>query len=592
MKNHSHLVRRKATYYIRVIIPAYLHYLSRKKQYFHSLFTTDFYEALDKLSQARYKIDQRIKLLRAIHMEIQNGKLILNDTDINKMVKQRLEMLDDVLNNCFDDIMDGDFDKETLSIFPKEPFEEKKAQDKSYSEKEYRLDCVEVYIKEYLRGLKTDKKTHHSTFKLLERLDVEDIEIISRTSNPDWQKETVSAMRGLEKYTMDKIDSVAQDIAFTKTIPPRIYSCLQAINAEKSIAMNAAVQSKTKWQKVFKEFSEYKTDAKGTSPNTINDNRLCLETVFEIIGKPYVESITYKDCFLVCNKIGKVPTNRKERFGNTPLSTLIEQEHDKCLSSKSIKKYLGVFKEFMVFCKKRRYIQESFSDDIEIPKKKNGIKRMGFSEVELKKIFNHETYPRRVSRDYAFRYWIPLIALYSGMRSNEICQLYVDDISVQDNIWYFQLSDNHQDQHLKNPHAKRIVPVHPKLIEFGFINFVREVQKSGHQRLFHQLKYSPKNHYTNAIGSWTKRYLKSLGIDSPSKVFHSFRHTAKAHLRDNKVSQEYQNALCGWGSSNIGESVYGGQVPVKILYEELCKLQYPFLDKNLKAIMAHNKTNR
>ena len=589
MHNHTYLIKRNSTYYIRMRIPSSLQYLIAQKQFCYSLKTNNFYEALDNLHLERYKMELKMRILRAINMDIQDGKLVLDEIDINKMVKHRLELLDDVLNNHFEDIMSGVFNKESLSLFPQTTFSEKQAESPSYSKKDYELDCVEIYIKEYLQNLKTDKKTHFSTYKLLERLEKDDIELISRSETPQWQKDTMSAMRGLEKYTMDKLTAVKNDIPFNKNIPPRIYSCLQAINAENSKNMNDGIQSKTKWEKVFKEFAEYKIDAKGTTANTVEANKVCIETAFEILGKQYVESITYKDCYKVCNNIGKVPLKWKEKYKGVKLATLIKQEHDKCLSKTSIKKYLRTFKEFMLFCKKRRYTFESFSEDIEVPKKKEVIEITGFTEAELKKIFNAKTYPRKISIDYGFRYWIPLIALYSGMRLNEICQLYVDDCDEIDDVHFFNLTDERKDQHLKNKQSKRCVPIHPKLIEFGLLDYIKKVRKEKRDRLFYQFKYSEKNHYANMMSGWFARYLKSIGIDDRSKVFHSFRHTVKPYLRDAKISQEYQNAICGWGTSDIGEKVYGGQVPIKILYDEISKLEYPFLEKNLKTIRNKNK---
>ena len=265
-----------------------------------------------------------------------------------------------------------------------------------------------------------------------------------------------------------------------------------------------------------------------------------------------------------------------------------EQDNQDKISITSVKKYLRAFKEFMLFCKQRHYIPESLNDDVLIPKRKESVKVDGFTNDELKLIFNPSFYPKKDNIYHPCRYWIPLIALYSGMRLNEICQLYVDDIKYN-NIWYFSLTDERELQHLKNEQSKRDIPVHPKLIELGFINYVKEVRKCKKERLFYTLQYSKKNHFSNAVSGWFARYLKSLNIEGRNKVFHSFRHLVKPMLRDAGIAQEYQNAICGWSSNDIGERVYGGKVPIKKLYEEICKLQYPFLDKNLEEIKKLNE---
>lgn len=42
--------------------------------------------------------------------------------------------------------------------------------------------------------------------------------------------------------------------------------------------------------------------------------------------------------------------------------------------------------------------------------------RAGFTDDELKKIFNPKTYPRKIAIDRIYDFWVPIIALYSGMR--------------------------------------------------------------------------------------------------------------------------------------------------------------------------------
>ena len=125
-----------------------------------------------------------------------------------------------------------------------------------------------------------------------------------------------------------------------------------------------------------------------------------------------------------------------------------------------------------------------------------------------------------------------------------------------------------------------------------YINGIRETSYKTAEypgRVFYQLRYSPKNHYIQAISQWFGRYLKGLGIDSRSKVFHSFRHNAKQAMRDADIPQEFQNALAGWSGSDTGERVYGGNFPIKKLYNEISKLNYSFLKRNIERIAAKNK---
>lgn len=128
------------------------------------------------------------------------------------------------------------------------------------------------------------------------------------------------------------------------------------------------------------------------------------------------------------------------------------------------------------------------------------------------------------------------------------------------------------------------MPVHPKLIEIGFEEYLMSVRAKRKERLFYQLSYSDANHYTDKMSKWFGRYLDELGIISKRKVFHSFRHLVKPELRDADIPQEYQNAICGWEGQDTDERTYDSNFKINVLYNELCKLHFPFLEDNLKKI--------
>jgi site-specific recombinase XerD len=413
---------------------------------------------------------------------------------------------------------------------------------------------------------------------------------------PEWQKSAVSAVKLLDTYTTGKLESVEQNQQYTQFIPPIIYTALEAINREKSQKINEVSKSNVKWESLFKEFAADKRVENASKENTLDANRTSLETIFAMLDKKYVNTITEEDCVFVYQNIRKVPVKWKVHFKGSKLSTVIKQDYDKgnvkCLSTRTVKKHLQVFKAFLLFAKEKHCLEENLTASIKVPKKiKDGKKILSFTNQELKKIFNPKTYPKKNSPMFSYRYYVPLIALYSGMRLNEICQLYVDDIKKCGSVYYFHLTDEREDQSLKNETSRRDVPIHSKLIEMGLLDYIEDVRKAKKKQLFYQLKYSAKNHYTGAMGSWFGRYLESIGITGKDKVFHSFRHTVKPRLRDAGISQEYQNMICGWSSNDIGERVYSAEAPILKLSQELEKLQYPFLEDNFQKIIKENTSH-
>ncbi len=57
------------------------------------------------------------------------------------------------------------------------------------------------------------------------------------------------------------------------------------------------------------------------------------------------------------------------------------------------------------------------------------------------------------------KFWLPLIAVFSGMRQEEICQLHVEDIRQDEGVWFIDINDR-PPRKLKNATAVRRVPVH------------------------------------------------------------------------------------------------------------------------------------
>lgn len=161
------------------------------------------------------------------------------------------------------------------------------------------------------------------------------------------------------------------------------------------------------------------------------------------------------DCRMVSQKIHNLPKKWTERYKGQKLKDILARDNTDVISLTSVKKYLRVFKEFLEFCKVNQYINDSFQSLITISRRKEAVEVQAFTKDELKKIFDPKTYPRVMDKKYAYRYWIPLLALFHPVRLNEICQLYIEDVRLDKGVWYLNLTDERKDQHLKNPQSRR-----------------------------------------------------------------------------------------------------------------------------------------
>jgi integrase len=205
-----------------------------------------------------------------------------------------------------------------------------------------------------------------------------------------------------------------------------------------------------------------------------------------------------------------------------------------------------------------------------------------FTENELKKIFQKHNYIEftEVEKHKYSNYWCPLISVFSGLRLNEICSLYLDNIiQVKSNgrakRWCFNILEesDRPDKHLKTLSSRRIVPVHDVLIDLDFIEFVELLKKrhTNRERLFQELKYGEGSYIRNVSYFFNKKYLPLLGLKTDKKNFHSIRHTVVDHLKQKLVDISFINELVGHHHGNIDLDRYGKGYNSDIIYNKCVK---------------------
>jgi integrase len=177
----------------------------------------------------------------------------------------------------------------------------------------------------------------------------------------------------------------------------------------------------------------------------------------------------------------------------------------------------------------------------------------------------------RVVRDKFF--WLPLLALYTGARLEELGQLRLSDIRSAHGIDFLDLNTIDEGKSLKTATSRRCVPVHPELVRLGFLDHVRELRSVEGRMLFPELKPDKHGKLTSAFSKAWRRYCDRIGVYVPQKTFHSFRHTFEDAGRRARVPEEIRDALTGHASGGIGR-MYGDGVPLEVLAEEIARINY------------------
>lgn len=135
----------------------------------------------------------------------------------------------------------------------------------------------------------------------------------------------------------------------------------------------------------------------------------------------------------------------------------------------------------------------------------------------------------------AHKMWLPMVALHTGARINEICQLNPQvDIGVSEGVPYFHFTDETEGDErirksVKNAASRRRVPIHPDLISAGFMEYVEATKTTKAKLLFPHWAPSKQQASPNAE-DWFSEFLRDNGLrdDTPGRRvvgFHAFRST-------------------------------------------------------------------
>lgn len=218
-----------------------------------------------------------------------------------------------------------------------------------------------------------------------------------------------------------------------------------------------------------------------------------------------------------------------------------------------------------------------------VDKRKANEKRLNFEDTHIRAIFSGLVYtggelPKAAGG--AAAYWLPLLALFTGGRLNELGQLrpsdvyeesYVDHAGAEQRAWVIRITSDEADGlDVKTESSVRRIPVHPKLIELGFIEFVETTRTS--PCIFHAITLDRDGKITGTWGKWfINQYLrKDCGIPTDKRlVFHSFRHTFKHLARLAGIPKDVNDAFTGHSSGDAADSYGGLSYPLAPLVESM-----------------------
>jgi site-specific recombinase XerD len=226
-------------------------------------------------------------------------------------------------------------------------------------------------------------------------------------------------------------------------------------------------------------------EAKKLKSSTAASYRTAFEKFLSVVGEKTASEVTPQDLEHFRQQLEFSRSNKGKR---------------EALSATTIRKYCSHIGEFFAAVAGEGPERANPAATLEKPSSAapspTSSKQVAFSAEQLARLFaapiftgcqddNHITRPGQyICRDG--RYWFAVLKLYAGVRSGESKALMTTDILKHHGIWHI---DIHNDS--RTGVGNRMVPVHSKLVEMGFLDWVEERRaRVGEGSLFEPRKYA------------------------------------------------------------------------------------------------------
>jgi len=359
---------------------------------------------------------------------------------------------------------------------------------------------------------------------------------------------------------------------------------------------------------VARDFARFRQE-QGISPKTVSDDDMARRYFVDLVGDRQMQQLTPEDAQTFANSLLRVPRDYGKGIYQrmTPrkaieLADRIEEEiakvsdaqqvvrvdsqrlslpqaRRKCerLRKKTANKHLTFFTSLWrsPLVPRSLRVMNPFEGTLykkgQIDKEtaRRGT-RVPFTQDELKALFAssiwngcrrpfHEEVARQKSATL-WKYWCPLLALYTGLRREEVARLRKDDFDTSTGVWLLRVQATY-DRRLKSKAAIREVPIHSKLVSLGLRDYVDGLSEKA--PLFPDLRPTGAyKEYGEQLGKWFRTYRQTRGLYSPHTDFHSFRHAFVVGLRDAGVAVDMIALLVGHEYGGVTASVYGRQVSI------------------------------
>lgn len=547
MPKTTNLYRRGSTFYFRIRIPKdLLDYYGGKREIQRSLKTSDYKTARQKVSIEKVHQEAEFQNYRSSKLSKSTKRSLsdFSEIEINSIVfrwfedQDKLSAIDSLM---FEERQDLSKDEAMDNLKDEVGFWQNELKDKQESPR---------YLEHLLNEQNITSDFKHYNYKYLLDLYV--------------KMRLELATRSMQRFGGGTVKGTGDQSFY-----------LNQTNA--TVQQTHGLKGKTSFGQLCDMYEKHRTEQMGLKERSLKQLREEIGFLKKFISADEkLTNIKREQCRKVFELLKKIPTNSTKLYPNKSIEDVIalgKLHGKKLLSPRRVNAYTARLSSIFKFGIDEELIDTNPSTNLQVSDPVNAQdKRLPFNQDQLKRIFEDPEYKNYTSLPPNMRgakFWIPIIALYTGMRMEECCQIHASDIKDIGKVKAIEVKRS-----LKTKNSKRTIPIHPCLEKLGFLELVQDKKQKNEDHLFSDLHKNKLGIYSHAFSKWFNRHLDKLDLKDPKICFHSFRHNFRDALRQHNTPTHITRGICGWKGHGM-EEVYGTPDNAETLYKYLKEVSYP-----------------
>jgi integrase len=312
------------------------------------------------------------------------------------------------------------------------------------------------------------------------------------------------------------------------------------------------------------------------SPKTAKQGVTIFNLIAEMLGDPPVGEVTKAHIRQLGLDMTRLPANLAKRYPGLPVvDVLAKTAGDEAvarLESRSVNKNYQHVRTLFAWAAEHDHIALSPAavlHDVEEGRAQDA--RKAFEDADITAFFVEIA--KKSKEPYGL--WIPRIMAYTGCRMGEAAQLRKVDIRTEQGVAVFDFNEESEQKNLKTEGSRRCVPIHPRLMEHGLMDFVKGC--AGEFLFPERVRFTtnPERGNMDLLSKQLNRWLRGAGVSDARKSVQSFRGTFATRMKDLEVPEYNIAQLIGHENPNITSGRYGKRTNLIALRDVVARLQLP-----------------